>query len=1493
MGRGRPKGRKDSAKRKPTSVSHRRNIASSVKEAIAKKKEQDLSKSRKLNQRFWTKESSGNVDDELSDDENSNQSDSSGSCISINSNENDNSGWSGQQDNPPATCDLEEEDEETSLCDEDERDLDDDNLFMTSIMMNYCQHIQKRLQAELATQGKHILGSLEGKWLKTYLETHDWWIRSYDAKTICKKLAIEFDEEWYYRDVFIWLPDARWGEAFMPPCPECNSISRVGFHAWRDNHYGRKIISLDRHYFAISRRYKCQRCLKTFMAWNERSLQLYPYGFGEKFPAILSWKSGIDKLVMNLARPLFDKGVRPSQLSDILLELHTKKYTDDYIEREYKIQQKQETFGNNSSSMFSSFNDRLKYDGTVPTGRYLNQMYVREHRKVSRHMDLEVKKRTSRRLHTDVSFKEAKLLCRYKGVPVFKGLCTVTNEYGEIRLQYHVVTDGHDQLQQALAAFKKTAECYGHPNIELIITDKPRQDKLFYHGVFPSLVESERKMNEHIVELEETDHLYKINEDQLICLQSPRDMQTVAIALKNELKTRSKKVMGLDCEWKVHTNVSSGCVTDSGSIDTIQLAYVFEDDCEQVQTQHIKCYILQVSRLRTLPTAVVELLLDKDITFVGVQIGGDISKIAKDFKLNELKEKCNSINLGKYCRERNLIENGRFGLSQIAKSILQRTLEKDDSIRMSDWSLQTLSKPQQLYAAMDAIIGLEIYLAAEKYPDLSLCLRKEDIINGLKVDIIPRRGRASSMMTRSAIGILADESTPLSYPTDILCNDSRTLLLTVMVETVLAPNLIIPHYKTRDKKSSLSDFGKTPFYIRLPLKMLRLHDARETVSCCDMNERETSIDQCNESNNHTTKPVNSDSFNYDDDRNDEDGILSESLHIDDLDEIDNSADDITPNLTTNEITMLLNLQRNIPNQSLMPTEVPLNHPKLCEPDLNLIDKYSSVVGDGFHVIDGIKISTKHSARKLFKVAFRDALFAWDDDTLRKLKRAMIDSGFPPHKLNEKKTELQQLMCSRGYSEEEITNDESLASFAKELTHDEESISKDMFYNPQFYKECIPRIILPPTQLYWRVRAVFVVFGDLMDTATKQPLFNDFAWRRANNILKLISHGLISDPKGLSFYSIVINSDGSPKKNKYGFQILRSNRGTNDVENIHRHLTATYRNWVVGIEQSDCLMRERRHRHNHKASVRNRFGYPDIGHYDTWKIDLLQNLVEENHNILLYPGWTNASDMKQTDESLGTVALHDLALHEALQKYTAEQPTATNERHFSHEMKYLMKTMGTTLPFLPIVEIEEKTLFNKLILDFFGQGSFDAIKMSIEWCKHVNGLSIFPKLPVHLRVYFTAWEKNHNAQEVQVTTLPIVDRLYTLFGSTSVITDGGMSENGSPTSTNEEDEAAPVPPADASVDNRSIVVRNTMIPRPMFPAAIPNITHMMMHTRESTAVGNIIIYHNNNTNPSVQFQRRRKGQRGKDKSERKWKPCKSCGNDTCKGKYPNGKCSLIR
>lgn len=39
-----------------------------------------------------------------------------------------------------------------------------------------------------------------------------------------------------------------------------------------------------------------------------------------------------------------------------------------------------------------------------------------------------------------------------------------------------------------------------------------------------------------------------------------------------------------------------------------------------------------------------------------------------------------------------------------------------------------------------------------------------------------------------------------------------------------------------------------------------------------------------------------------------------------------------------------------------------------------------------------------------------------------------------------------------------------------------------------------------------------------------------------------------------------------------------------------------------IEYSDCLLIERKHRHNYKISLKRRANFPSIGNYDTYMVD---------------------------------------------------------------------------------------------------------------------------------------------------------------------------------------------------------------------------------------------------------------------------------------------------
>jgi len=250
-----------------------------------------------------------------------------------------------------------------------------DNL-LPGIQQRYIEAVQKRVKQEVSKDNASI-----NQWLVNHLNDNDWWIRKVHVPWIIRRLnesdnslKLKRQNAAYYRDVYVWLPDFRWKDkvngTFMPCCPNCETNHRVGPHCFRDNHFGRVIVGLEETYYVISRRYKCLECERaaqqakeqlerlaeennikvnigdvdvdkyTFMGWDQRILPLYPYGYGEKFPAFLTWRAGVDKKIVNMIRPLFDGGFRPERLSKLLLEMHSNKFTDECLSHEYEIKRR-------------------------------------------------------------------------------------------------------------------------------------------------------------------------------------------------------------------------------------------------------------------------------------------------------------------------------------------------------------------------------------------------------------------------------------------------------------------------------------------------------------------------------------------------------------------------------------------------------------------------------------------------------------------------------------------------------------------------------------------------------------------------------------------------------------------------------------------------------------------------------------------------------------------------------------------------------------------------------------------------------------------------------------------------------------------------------------------------------------------------------------------------------------------------------------------------
>ena len=127
--------------------------------------------------------------------------------------------------------------------------------------------------------------------------------------------------------------------------------------------------------------------------------------------------------------------------------------------------------------------------------------------------------------------------------------------------------------------------------------------------------------------------------------------------------------------------------------------------------------------------------------------------------------------------------------------------------------------------------------------------------------------------------------------------------------------------------------------------------------------------------------------------------------------------------------------------------------------------------------------------------------------------------------------------------------------------------------------------------------------------------------------------------------------------------------------------------------SDSLLAWWRHCYNQHISERRRLGFPKIGHSQTWLIDKVQLLVEQNHGTLAYAHWSNESDYARTAEKFCTVPLHTEQLGAAVQAITDVQLVGMK---LARNEKYIAEAMGVKVPFLPVCGKDEKKLFSDLV-----------------------------------------------------------------------------------------------------------------------------------------------------------------------------------------------------
>ena len=203
-------------------------------------------------------------------------------------------------------------------------------------------------------------------------------------------------------------------------------------------------------------------------------------------------------------------------------------------------------------------------------------------------------------------------------------------------------------------------------------------------------------------------------------------------------------------------------------------------------------------------------------------------------------------------------------------------------------------------------------------------------------------------------------------------------------------------------------------------------------------------------------------------------------------------------------------------------------------------------------------------------------------------------------------------------------------------------------------------------------------------------------------------------------------------------------------------TAGKRN--LGLEYADHLFAERRHRSTIQASKKNRLGFPQIEHFDSWLIDILQDRMKEKHNILLYPSWINASALTlRTKEKFGFVCLAS----SELQQIINDRVQLPDNFRMTSSLKYLSEQTGYKIAPQPWGKSkEERELYPKLLLQEQQNGGTiedQNLRISIAILPFVNGV-VTPKIPVYNRLYANKFSKRQRITASQKEMKAKVDAL---------------------------------------------------------------------------------------------------------------------------------------
>lgn len=132
--------------------------------------------------------------------------------------------------------------------------------------------------------------------------------------------------------VVFWVPELFW-RRHVPylPCPQCGPVGAdVKANGWNGKK-ARPVVGMFQSYFLVCKKYKCKRCTRQFVGYDDGVLRHLPQFISSQFPCQLTRKAAIDLQLMNYIEMSATTGQSFDEMSAIVAELHKLHFYKDML----------------------------------------------------------------------------------------------------------------------------------------------------------------------------------------------------------------------------------------------------------------------------------------------------------------------------------------------------------------------------------------------------------------------------------------------------------------------------------------------------------------------------------------------------------------------------------------------------------------------------------------------------------------------------------------------------------------------------------------------------------------------------------------------------------------------------------------------------------------------------------------------------------------------------------------------------------------------------------------------------------------------------------------------------------------------------------------------------------------------------------------------------------------------------------------------------------